>query len=359
MKISILLPYKENFSPVYPGAVSLFVNDTFTLSKFKKYITIYGNTKFKQLFSSKYKNIPLSNFRLGSLSKKYISEFIKIENKKKSDLIEIHNRPNYLHELYKNLGKNNYFLYFHNDPLTMSGSKTLSERKQLLKYSSKILFNSNWSKKRFLEGMHDKFVNSEKLSVIFQSSDRTIVNLSKKQNLITFVGKLNKAKGYDLFGKAIIKILNKHKNWKASVIGDERRDKITFNHKNLILHGFISHKKVLNIYKKTSIAVVCSRWDEPFGRTSLEASSKGCAVIISNRGGLPETITNGKILKRLSVNEIYKSIDELIIDKNLRKKIQKLSYKNFFLTHKYVSGLLDQIRESKLGKVSLFNTKKE
>ena len=28
MKISILLPYKENFSPIYPGAVSLFVNDT-------------------------------------------------------------------------------------------------------------------------------------------------------------------------------------------------------------------------------------------------------------------------------------------------------------------------------------------
>ena len=25
MKIAILLPYKENFSPLYPGAVSLFV----------------------------------------------------------------------------------------------------------------------------------------------------------------------------------------------------------------------------------------------------------------------------------------------------------------------------------------------
>ena len=36
MKISILLPYKENFSPNYPGAVSLFVNDTLKLSKFKK-----------------------------------------------------------------------------------------------------------------------------------------------------------------------------------------------------------------------------------------------------------------------------------------------------------------------------------
>ncbi len=28
MKISILLPYKENFSPEYPGAVSLFINET-------------------------------------------------------------------------------------------------------------------------------------------------------------------------------------------------------------------------------------------------------------------------------------------------------------------------------------------
>jgi len=34
-KISILLPYKENFSPIYPGAVSLFINDTLNLSKYK------------------------------------------------------------------------------------------------------------------------------------------------------------------------------------------------------------------------------------------------------------------------------------------------------------------------------------
>ena len=35
MKISILLPYKENFSPDYPGAVSLFVYETSKISKFK------------------------------------------------------------------------------------------------------------------------------------------------------------------------------------------------------------------------------------------------------------------------------------------------------------------------------------
>ena len=47
MKISILLPYKENFSPTYAGAVSLFVKDTVKLSEYKKYITIFGNTNLK------------------------------------------------------------------------------------------------------------------------------------------------------------------------------------------------------------------------------------------------------------------------------------------------------------------------
>ena len=38
--IGILLPYKENFSPEYPGAVSLFVYETTRISRFKKDITV-------------------------------------------------------------------------------------------------------------------------------------------------------------------------------------------------------------------------------------------------------------------------------------------------------------------------------
>jgi hypothetical protein len=57
MKISILLPYKENFSPIYPGAVSLFVNDTTKFSKYRDSITIYGNTIYKKKFDLKYVNI--------------------------------------------------------------------------------------------------------------------------------------------------------------------------------------------------------------------------------------------------------------------------------------------------------------
>ena len=47
MKISVLLPYKENFSSSYAGAVSIFVDSTNKLSKFKKDITVFGSTNFK------------------------------------------------------------------------------------------------------------------------------------------------------------------------------------------------------------------------------------------------------------------------------------------------------------------------
>ena len=358
MKISILLPYKENFSPMYPGAVSLFVKDTANLSKYKKNIIVYGNTNYKKIFPIRYFNISLTSFKFQSKSKQYVEKFIEIEKDKPSDLIEVHNRPNYLSDIVKSLGKKNLVLYFHNDPLTMTGSKSINERKFLLKNCYKIIFNSNWSKKRFLEGMHDKFINSDKLLVVFQSAKKFKINPKNKKKEITFVGKLNKSKGYDIFGRAVIKILNKYPDWKANVAGDEQRDKIEFKHKNLRNHGFISHKKVIDIYKKTSIAVVCSRWDEPFGRTSLEASSTGCAVIISDRGGLPETITNGLILKSLNIKSLYKNIDYLIRNSSKRLELQKKSIKNFYLTHNFVSANIDSYRDEKFKYLQLFNVKK-
>ena len=182
----------------------------------------------------------------------------------------------------------------------MNGSKTVKDRKLLLKTCYKIIFNSNWSKKRFLEGLENKFVNSNKLVVFFQSAKKNNLNVIKnKKKWITFVGKLNKAKGYDIFAKAIVKILKKYPDWKAKIIGDEKREKIPLNHKNADILGFLNHEKVLKIFEKTSIAVACSRWEEPFGRTSLEASANGCAVIITNKGGLPETVTNAKIMNNL------------------------------------------------------------
>ncbi len=343
MKISILLPYKENFSPNYPGAVSIFVNSTNKESKFKKNIVVYGSTEFKEKLSNNYVNISLSKGLLKSQSKEYVNKFLSLQKVKKPDIIEVHNRPIYINDL-KELNTK-IVLYFHNNPITMIGSKTISERLNLLESCSKIIFNSEWSKKKFLEELKTFYHKSKKLEVIHQSVNKQNVDLNKKENLITFVGKLNSAKGYDIFGNAITKILNKYPNWKSLVIGDEPREKLFFNHKNLRNLGFQNHKKVLDVFSKSSIAVACSRWEEPFGRTSLEAASRGCAVIISNRGGLPETITNGIILRNLSSQSLFDALEKLIINRRTLKDLQNKSINNFYLTDKYISNKIDDYRQ--------------
>ena len=45
------------------------------------------------------------------------------EKIKKSNLIEIHNRPDYINSIYEI--NNNIVLYFHNNPLEMKSSKTV------------------------------------------------------------------------------------------------------------------------------------------------------------------------------------------------------------------------------------------
>jgi len=349
MKISILLPYKENFSPEYPGAVSLFVYETSKISSYRNKITVFGNTDFKNKFNIRYENIVLQKKLFSSQTRNYVKKFIKLEKKYKSSLIEVHNRPSYIHILNSEIKDKIYTLYFHNDPLSMDGSKTIDQRKKLLKICYKIIFNSAWSKKRFLEGLENKFINSNKLLIFYQSAKKSNPSIIKnKKKWITFVGKLNKAKGYDVFASAIKLILNKYKDWKAIIIGDEKREQIILKHQNAKMLGFKKHSDVLKIFKKTSITVACSKWEEPFGRTSLEASANGCAVIITNKGGLPETVTNAKILQNLSVKNLVKTLDILIKNKSLRKNLQYLSIKNFYLTHKFVSGLIDNYRSEKL-----------
>ena len=360
MNISILLPYKENFSPEYPGAVSLFVYETSKISKFKKKITVFGNTNYKKKFNLRYVNIDLKRDLFSSQTKIYVNKFINLEKRYNSSIIEIHNRPSYIYILDKKLKNKIFTLYFHNDPLSMDGSKTIDQRKTLLKKCYKIIFNSSWSKKRFLEGLENKFVNSNKLLIFYQSAKRGSLSLlNKKKKWITFVGKLNKAKGYDIFSKSIVKILNKHSDWKALVIGDEKREKILLKHKNANILGFKKHNDVLKIFEKTSITVACSRWDEPFGRTSLEASANGCAVIITNKGGLPETVTDAKILENLSEKNLTKSISNLVTNNKLRKSLQSKSIKNFYLTHQFVSNKIDNYRTEKLFLNKIFFTKKK
>jgi len=127
-------------------------------------------------------NLKLKKNLLTSGSKYFVKSFLDYEKKEPSDIIEIHNRPNYLTQISEAKVKSKIVLYFHNDPLTMNGSKTTKDRIFLLNFASTIVFNSQWSKKRFLEEMPRSSINSDKLFVIYQSSDKPKIKFNKKKN---------------------------------------------------------------------------------------------------------------------------------------------------------------------------------
>tara|TARA_B100001057_G_scaffold500585_1_gene616506 strand:- start:1737 stop:3854 length:2118 start_codon:yes stop_codon:yes gene_type:complete len=345
MKISILLPYKENFSLNKSGAVSLFVNDVIKNSPQKQNIYVFGKTDENNYLDKNYINLNFKEKFLKSNSKVYINNFLKHEEKDNSDIIEVHNRPAYIDLISKNT-KSKIILYFHNDPLSMNGSKTLLERNSLLSIVDHFIFNSRWSLNRFKIGLKDVDLYKNNFSIIYQSVNKPKINFKKKIKVISFIGKLNKAKGYDVFGNSIIKILNKYPDWKSIVIGDEPREKHSFKHKNLHNYGYKDHKFILKKLEKISISVICSRWNEPLGRASLEACSRGSVPIITNKGGLPETSKSAILLKNLNEKNLIKKIDTLINDEKLLLKLQKENYKNFHFTPSFITEKIVKIRNS-------------
>ena len=356
-KIFIILPHKDQFTKNYAGSASIWVKDFFKQSKFKRNIKIFGSTEdTKSIYIKKnYFNIKIPKIKILSKTEYYTKKLINYCQNDKPAVIEIHNRPSYLLNIAKVYNKTNFILIIHNDPLNLKGSNSVSERKQLLNKCYKIYFVSSWVEEKFFKGMDKNFYTNFK--TIYPSINK-YKKFPKKENIILFTGKLNSAKGFDKFAMAIIKILNKYKNWKSFAIGDEPREKYYFKHSRLMFTGWIPQDKVLKLYNKSSITVVPSLWEEPFGRSSLESGSRGNAVIISKKGGLPETIHNPIFLKNISSESIFSEIERLIKSKKLLKKIQIDSFKNPLHLIKNNSKIIDQHRHEAIYPINKFNINK-
>ena len=342
LKIATILPYKENYSFEKASAASLWVSEFYKNSRFKKKNIIFGNTKSNNFLTKNYVNIDLKfiKSKFKSTTNEYCEKLIKKINNNNFDLIEIHNRPLILYKLIKKINCS-FIFYFHNDPLSMKGSKSISERLFILKNVKKVIFISEWVKSRFFENIDSKL--STNTEVIYHSVNKQ--PKIKKEKLITYVGKLNHSKGYDIYSDAVVKILDEFSEWKALSIGDEERRSIYLNHKNHKELGFLSHKKTMAMFNKSEIAVVPSRWEEPFGRTALEASSRGCATIISNRGGLTETTDHAVVLNKIDQVDLYKNLKKLINEKKFRKKLQYLGKKNIKHIISKNTKIIDQVRQ--------------
>ncbi len=323
--IAILLPYKENFTEKSAGAASIWVKDYLNKSKLKKRSVVYGNLEDNSIpLLKNFKNLKIGNSFVKkniSYTDKLYKEYLKYNFK----IIEIHNRPESLLYLIKKKVKSKLIFVYHNNPQDLRSSTTVRERSFIAENTDQIYFVSSWVKNKFFEDL--PYTHRNNCDILYPAID-PIKKFPKKEKVIIFTGKLNSSKGFDIYGKAVIKILNKFNNWKALAIGNEPREKFNFNHPRFKILDWVTHSKILNYYKRASISVVPSRWQEPFGRTAMESAAFGCATITSKKGGLPETFNNTLFINKINELELFNIIKKLIVKSNDRYKIQKVNWRN-------------------------------
>ena len=324
-EIAELLPNKEDYSLNKAAAASIWVKD-FNKGNISSKQIIFGISSSNTPFSKNFINLKQTNLINNSYF--YIKNFIR-KLPETIKVIIIHNRPHFFFILKKKFPGMKFVIIFHNDPNTLRGSRSVSEKINILEHCDKIIFVSSYVKKQFYYNLNELL--PAKGDVIHPSTNYYNHNFKKKlikQKIIVFIGKLNSSKGYNYFGPAVINILKKYKDWKVIVAGNEKRETYNFKHERFKIYDWLSHKQIINIYKKSSISIVPSTWEEPFGRTAMESSDMGNVLITSNKGGLNETSINPIVLKKINSKSIQNEIEKLIKNPNLLKKIQKFNYKN-------------------------------
>ena len=149
---------------------------------------------------------------------------------------------------YSNFNLCKFIFVYHNNPQELRYSRSVKERMYIVDNCDQIYFVSKWVMRKFFEGLPFNYKNN---CEVLYPSIKPVKRFPKKDKIIIFTGKLNTSKGYDIFGKAITKILNKFKDWKALAIGNERRENHNFRHKNLKVIDWLPHEKILSYYKKS------------------------------------------------------------------------------------------------------------
>ena len=357
MKINILLPYKEKFDVNKASSVSITVKNNLLNTEFLNDIKIYGQNVENPPFKNNFSGIKYSLFSLKSRNLFLAHKMLKMISKESSEkqLIEIHNRP----YLIEQIAKNSNFpitLFLHNDPQTMKGSKSVKDRQNILEKCEAVFCVSEFIKNKFLEGIS---IKTEKIYVLYNGVDRKIKKFPKKKKEILFVGRLVSEKGADLYVQTLRSIASTFPDWKFGLIGSfrlgEHKNTNSYAHRVIksykeigsqaIFYGFKNHKFVEEKMKTSSIIVIPSIWEEPFGLVAAEAMSNGISIIASKVGGMPEIIgDNGVLIENINYKKLKKNLIELLKNNSLRESYQQKAWKNFKLSSALSSKKLDDYR---------------
>ena len=118
------------------------------------------------------------------------------------------------------------------------------------------------------------------------------------ENLL-FVGRLEDGKAPDLLLDAYRQTSQEENGLPPLEIAGKGKMKEELEEKSsdlekVTVHGYVSQEKLEELYKDSKAVVIPSRWKENNPLVALESKAYGSALIVSDRGGLPELVEEGE-----------------------------------------------------------------
>lgn len=150
---------------------------------------------------------------------------------------------------------------------------------------------------------------------------------------IVYAGTVEQYKGIGVLLESFAKLKKDVSDVKLTIIGSGHVEKYRKFAESIGVGsavnwtGKLSQGEVLKHFDQSFVVVQPSIWEEPFGRTVIEAYARGRAVVASDIGGLKETFKEGTgvLVKPGSVDELYWALKKIISDKENAQKMGVLA----------------------------------
>lgn len=157
---------------------------------------------------------------------------------------------------------------------------------------------------------------------------------------VNFVGRTGIEKAPDLVLKAAITLSNSTTAFGVQLVGSNHWDRFEMDSYQRELKVLVDELKSRGVevrqpghvgraalpeqFQRAQIHVVPSRWDEPFGLTTVEGMASGLATIASNTGGTPEVVGDaGMLFERDSAADLAEKLRVLVTDSDTRAELAK------------------------------------
>lgn len=331
--IAILLPPREAHSERYRGAVALCMADFTRFSRYRERTVIYCG---EQAHFEDLAHVQLRQWKRWYLRDNlaWARAFARECRTRGHTHVEVQNRPMMLHYLRWMLPEHMQLsLHLHNDPQTMHGSTSVRERQRLLERAAAVYCVSDYVRERFVEGL-DR--DTDKVHVVHNGIDTVAFVPQAKQQVIVYVGRMIWQKGALPLLEAFHGIAAQLPEWKLVLCGADRPEQTSEYERatheiisrigsQCVYTGYVDHAAVMQQFAGAAIAAVPSVWQEPFGRTALEALCAGAALVTSASGGIREVIDSDSalVIAPDQPASIAAALLRLANDAGLRSRLQQ------------------------------------